>query len=98
MKAYTFAAIATVSMMATVSQAQECDMMCMMIYSFNPETCSCDLISWMECHPQYNPDKDCNQMKEDEARGRNPYDNPYAKEEWYQLSVEKASEDLDKAG
>ena len=57
-------------------EAQEpaCDLMCAAIYSFDPDTCDCVEIEWMECHPQYG--EECNQYDKDVEMGRNPEQNP----------------------
>ena len=72
---------ATMSAAVTMAQKEECDLMCMMIYSFDPETCACVPIEWMECHPQYN--NNCSQLDYDYSKGRDYSANPYKKEEWY---------------
>ena len=49
---YTIASLfAVIGATQKVPIAEECDMMCAMIYSFDPVTCSCVPIEWMECHP-----------------------------------------------
>ena len=37
--------------LARVGAAKECDLVCAMIYSVDPESCACVPIEWMECHP-----------------------------------------------
>ena len=40
------------SFLAAISvSAKDCDIMCAMIYSQDPETCMCVPIAWMECAP-----------------------------------------------
>ena len=38
----------------TQAFAQECDIICMGIYSIDEVACECVPIEWMECHPQYH--------------------------------------------
>ena len=71
------------ALFAASASAQECDSMCAMIYSVDPVTCMCVPISWMECHPQYNPAPDCNQRDVDTSMGRDWMANPYMGDYWY---------------
>ena len=62
-----------------------CNLMCAGIYTLDLEKCECVPIEYMECHPQYNVD--CNQYAYDKKAGRDPNDNPYKSESWYQDSL-----------
>ena len=63
------------------AQEPECDLVCAAIYSFDPDTCACVEIEWMECHPQYG--NDCNQAEYDDSKDRDLSKNPYIDEDWY---------------
>ena len=75
---------AVLNAVATTFAAAECDIMCAMIYSVDMDKCECVPISWMECHPQYG--WGCDQRETDIKMGRNPDENPYRYEEWYEES------------
>ena len=79
MKTFTVGSLMTV--MAVSSSAQECDLMCAMIYSLDQEACACVPIKWMECHPQYR--LECDQRVYDTNQGRDPDQNPYSHDDWY---------------
>ena len=83
---------ALLASMVTQAFANDCDVACIEIYSFDEENCTCVPIAMMECHPQYNADSEdqspgCNQKKEDVRRGRDPDTNPFKTEEWYEKSL-----------
>ena len=81
----------------TQAFAQECDIICMGIYSIDEVACECVPIEWMECHPQYHngeQNPDCNQWEVDEEEDRLPWKNPYQDEEWY-IENENQFEDAD---
>ena len=77
---------ATLATLTSMIVAQDCDLMCAAIYSFDSENCACVEIEWMECHPQYNVE--CNQAEYDASVNRNPEDNPYIEEDWYPGTIE----------
>ena len=76
--------LALLLLISTKSLVQGCNLTCPDNLVLDHEKCECTPIPWRECHPLYG--KDCNQFDYDEEIGREPFNNPYMSETWYEES------------
>ena len=59
-------------------------------FTLDREQCECMPKEWMECHPYYG--EDCDQLARDKLLNRDPFENPYQGEMWYQEQNNRADE------
>ena len=73
-------------LLSTQQLVEGCNLTCPENLIFDLERCECIPIPWRECHPLYG--KQCDQFEYDESKGRQPFNNPFTNETWYEDSAE----------